>query len=872
MTPHIFPHASTFHICSTSHIDSQGMTQTAILLQLSQRWPAQGAGAPSDPLEWEATSVMAPQNAQTACSMSTSPPRSPPSPASVRQESTPIVSDGPSLLQRQLSMALSSRNGDPARLRVGLGQRPSGAHVDPDVLSRMVTASGQGVHGMPIRVASMQDFRRSTLSRHAAPELPRQPQPRMSAISSALPGNASPRRPMRSDNPLLKMMEQRMAAQATATSEVGADTLRTSSPSSASPSLAPSNDDSAALRASIDKWSGLASVVNGEAQDKRDTHKAAKQASPRSSVNSSQPTRVPLSQKQVELLQEMIGSQLSKEHGREHDETKVEQSVKPAALPHLPVGTVQPMLPQETDSLKNMTLQQLISHNNTLHQLIRPPHVQQGVQHTRGHAQPGLDRCAVSCAELDRLRQENRHIQQAREQAAQELFWHRQKTAASALLAMQNCGQPALPSLEQQQLELLHRMKGNTLVHSSAQSASLVHSIKPSKSSSSFRKRQAEEQDYDGSECSGASRSISSATSSNKMHRSLSYSSQQSCLSGSMTNLRLRSRPSMMSGGHAIGSMTNQSFSSRSRPSMMSGGHAIGSMRNQSFSSGLDTVQDTGSPKMPCLSSNPLSRPDVSRAPLSSSVSINHCPTSWFLERKSSSAASSDFHSLQTRVNKQNEVAPSPSTDLQTEEFRLTAEEPRCTSNENMTITTAAASMEHQKTDRDTNPMDVIMEALSSRGLKCETKPSMDMEDQYFTTTTEMYDQETVNAIRSNDMVNLRRLHSQEKNFQCGNRNGETLIHLACRRSSPEVVSFLVNEAGVSLFVRDDMGRTPWHDACWRKEPELELLDLLLEQAPALLLLRDKRGHAPLDYGRREHWGVLVPFLRQRTDKFKPVE
>ena len=85
------------------------------------------------------------------------------------------------------------------------------------------------------------------------------------------------------------------------------------------------------------------------------------------------------------------------------------------------------------------------------------------------------------------------------------------------------------------------------------------------------------------------------------------------------------------------------------------------------------------------------------------------------------------------------------------------------------------------------------------------------------------------------------------------------------------MVSFLVNEVGVSLRVRDDMGRTPWHDACWRTEPDLDLLDLLLDQAPEMLMLSDKRGHTPLDYARREHWAVLVPFLLERKDKFRPV-
>jgi ankyrin repeat protein len=147
----------------------------------------------------------------------------------------------------------------------------------------------------------------------------------------------------------------------------------------------------------------------------------------------------------------------------------------------------------------------------------------------------------------------------------------------------------------------------------------------------------------------------------------------------------------------------------------------------------------------------------------------------------------------------------------------------------------------------------------------------MEMEEGFFVTLTEMYDQKVVNAIRSNDVESLRKLHAGGTNLQCGNRFGETLIHLACRRSDKNLVSFLLDEAGVSLRVRDDFGRTPFHDACWRAEPDLDLLDMLLDRVPELLMLSDKRGHTPLSYSRREHWDKLVPFLLDRTDKFRPV-
>lgn len=85
------------------------------------------------------------------------------------------------------------------------------------------------------------------------------------------------------------------------------------------------------------------------------------------------------------------------------------------------------------------------------------------------------------------------------------------------------------------------------------------------------------------------------------------------------------------------------------------------------------------------------------------------------------------------------------------------------------------------------------------------------------------------------------------------------------------MIGFLINEGGVSLRVRDDYDRNPLHDACWRPEQDLELLELLIEKEPQLLMLSDKRGHTPLDYARRSHWEVLIPFLLERTSAFQPV-
>jgi len=129
------------------------------------------------------------------------------------------------------------------------------------------------------------------------------------------------------------------------------------------------------------------------------------------------------------------------------------------------------------------------------------------------------------------------------------------------------------------------------------------------------------------------------------------------------------------------------------------------------------------------------------------------------------------------------------------------------------------------------------------------------------------YEPDVIEAIRSNDIEYLRSVKAEGRSLQGCNRFGESLIHLACRRSSMDIVAFLVADGYVCLRVKDDVGRTPLHDACWKKEPNFALVDLILDAEPELLLVADKRGHTPLEYVRREHWGQWIQYLAVRMKK-----
>ena len=172
------------------------------------------------------------------------------------------------------------------------------------------------------------------------------------------------------------------------------------------------------------------------------------------------------------------------------------------------------------------------------------------------------------------------------------------------------------------------------------------------------------------------------------------------------------------------------------------------------------------------------------------------------------------------------------------------------------------------------NPADWVAQELQSSAAQCSPddaltflKPTDAM--------VEAYTLEVVNALRTERVDELRRLYESGASLQCCNRFGESLLHMACRRGLAEIVRFLVREAGVSLLVRDDFGRTALHDAFWTPKPQFALVQFIVEEEPALLSVRDVRGFAPLHYVRKEHWREWCDFFAEHrhllTKKDEPT-
>jgi len=774
------------------------------------------------------------------------------------------------------------------------------------ILSRMVTAqnsvNGASVSVQPFRaVASMQDIRRSRNSLNTVPEIlgsgiipqqqrgggmnqtfnlnnnrmgSQQQQIRMSSGMMQQMGGVANSGGQQQMNPLLKMMEERMAANK-ASGNSTTNIQQQEAQTRATPAPAPmSGQEKEALEASISKWGGMAQQAStGSSQAKMTMQSTTSAAADKgeSSVQEHQHQlqrqtppggRVPLSPKQIDLLRELTSSQ---------------------------------------QNLLRNNVQQQATQNQLLQQQLLQQQQQQLLQQQQQVR--GLTRNAVSLAEVDRLRRANQTIQLRQQLVMQERMNEQYNNSVGQYLQQRNIAASALAAGQAaMSQEDLNKFQADAMnkIKKKLSSGDL--------NSSSFRKRRSwDTHSHDDlASLSSRSPSLTSSTSSNKIHRSNS----RTPVTGSMENLRIRSMTNFLVNSP---SMRNQSFSNFS-----SGGSiqqlnnrlsASGfSMKNQSFSSASNLSQQqlvrgpTAGQSASSLAS--LQQQQQQQHP-STTLRRNNSSNNWIKslcdqQTNNSSAgkaaaattqeiqalkkmsSSNSINQVQAAITQQIVANTHQEGLVLNKPIQVQAEESlppsteRSTPNNNTSETIIMSDLpdrikyQNAKTDV-VKPLDVVKDALSSSGSKCETKSSMDMDDSFFVKVTDMYGGDVVNAIRSNDVDALRKLHADGTKLQCGNRFGETLIHLACRRSSRELVSFLVKEADVSLYVRDDFGRTPMHDCCWRAEPDLELFDMLLDEAPELLMLSDKRGHTPLDYSRREHWALLVPFLKERVHKFKSV-
>jgi len=172
------------------------------------------------------------------------------------------------------------------------------------------------------------------------------------------------------------------------------------------------------------------------------------------------------------------------------------------------------------------------------------------------------------------------------------------------------------------------------------------------------------------------------------------------------------------------------------------------------------------------------------------------------------------------------------------------------------------------------SPAEFVLSEFKANGLDVGSEIAQNTPFLTFLEPTEEmiagYKIETISAVRNASLDVIRSLHASGTSFQCCNRFGESIIHLACRRGNIDTVRFLIREANVSLLLKDDFGRTPLHDACWTAKPRFDLVELIVEEVPELLCVQDVRGHTPLHYVRNEDWDEWMTFFQTRRSLLRP--
>lgn len=169
----------------------------------------------------------------------------------------------------------------------------------------------------------------------------------------------------------------------------------------------------------------------------------------------------------------------------------------------------------------------------------------------------------------------------------------------------------------------------------------------------------------------------------------------------------------------------------------------------------------------------------------------------------------------------------------------------------------------------DLTPQTFLEKLLKSRGYSTQNFCSLD--GGYYCKPTSL--QKASYGVRIVQSVRQSNAELLEKLLKCGlspnpcNAFGESIVHMVCRRGDSKLLKVL-KDAGCSLQVTDDFGRTPLHDACWTAEPNFETVDIILDTDLRLLNVVDCRGSSPLSYVKRDHWGKWIAYFQSKMEQY----
>lgn len=166
-------------------------------------------------------------------------------------------------------------------------------------------------------------------------------------------------------------------------------------------------------------------------------------------------------------------------------------------------------------------------------------------------------------------------------------------------------------------------------------------------------------------------------------------------------------------------------------------------------------------------------------------------------------------------------------------------------------------------------PYDFLMKLFDNRGYEASYLQAPFRKRHASAQQISDYGNDIIAAVRTSDLDALRQLHSQGKTMMACNKYQESVVHMACRISTYEVVEFMLTHGG-DVSQTDDLGRNPLHDACWREEPVFDVITLLLDTSKDLIRTCDSRGATPLHYVRQVHWLQWCAYLHYMADRYWP--
>lgn len=169
-------------------------------------------------------------------------------------------------------------------------------------------------------------------------------------------------------------------------------------------------------------------------------------------------------------------------------------------------------------------------------------------------------------------------------------------------------------------------------------------------------------------------------------------------------------------------------------------------------------------------------------------------------------------------------------------------------------------------------PLEYLHSILSERGYSTKSYPTL--QSGFVATPTEIqqasYHMHMISLVRKNDIDTFKKvmLSGLVSPNPC-NQFGESLLHMVCRRGRFEMLHIML-QAGASVHVVDDFGRTPLADACWASETAFDVVRALLDLDARLINMSDLRGSLPLSYVPKKDHGAWIKFLDSIKDTYWP--